>query len=499
MPDAPDDVAALRAENGRLRVLLGDKDARIAELEERIARLERLISRNSGNSSMPPSADDLPGKKPPERKPQRGSGRKPGKQRGAPGAHLAWNDKPDKTADVFPEGSCQCGADLAGAADLGVRYSHQVTDLPEARAETTQYDRHEVECPCGRRHVADAPPEAAGAPGTVTYGLNFQAWCVFLLVMHHVPVERCAGILESMSGTRPSDGWVHALLDRAAKAVAAANKTIRALILLARVICGDETPVRVGPGPKTRKKYLQVACTSLLTYYFLGSRDLASFKDFIYSDLHGTVVVHDRYVNYDAFPGISHQLCTQHLLRDLEDAAQAYPDVIWPGQIAEALRGLIHAANMARDQGLAAVPAEMTAEHLKLFRRGITVGLSEVRRVPGAKSKQPPARDAAGMPAAPRSRRAPVPDRHRYPPDQQPGRTRPAALENPAEDQRPAPLGEDHPRPVRHPRLRLHRSQARDRRLHRHPRRPRRKPVDTTHPSNYLNYVQKQSHNATHR
>jgi hypothetical protein len=117
-----------------------------------------------------------------------------------------------------------------------------------------------VECPCGSRHVADALPGAAGAPGTVTYGLNFQAWCVFLLVMHHVPVERCAGIVESMSGTRPSDGWVHALLDRAAKAVAAANKTIRALILLARVICGDETPVRVGPGPKTRKKYLQVAC-----------------------------------------------------------------------------------------------------------------------------------------------------------------------------------------------------------------------------------------------
>jgi transposase len=392
MPDAPDDVAALRAENGRLRVLLEDRDARIAELEERLARLERLISRNSGNSSMPPSADDLPGKKPPEGKPRRGGGRRPGKQRGAPGAHLAWNDEPDKTADVFPVGRCECGADLAGAADLGVRYSHQVTDLPEARAETTQYDRHEVECPCGSRHVAAAPPGAAGAPGTVTYGLNFQAWCVFLLVMHHVPVERCAAILESMSGTRPSDGWVHALLDRAAKAVAAANKTIRALILLARVICGDETPIRVGPGPKTRKKYLQVACTSLLTCYFLGDRDLASFKDFIYSDLHGTVVVHDRYVNYDAFPGISHQLCCQHLLRDLEDAAQSYPDAIWPGQTADALRALIHAANVARGQGLAAVPAEMTAEHLKLFRHGVAVGLSGVRRVPGAKSKQPPTR-----------------------------------------------------------------------------------------------------------
>jgi transposase len=278
------------------------------------------------------------------------------------------------------------------ARDLGVRYSHQVTDLPGARAETIQHDRHEVECACGRSHVAGPPPEAAGAPGTVTYGLNFQAWCVFLLVMHHVPVERCADILGSMSGTRPSDGWVHALLARAATAVAAANKTIRALIILARVVCGDETPIRSGPGPKTRKRYLQVACTSLLTYYFLGDRDLLSFKDFVYSDLHGTVIVHDRYVNYDHFTGVSHQLCTAHLLRDVEDAAQSYPDAIWPGQIAEALRGLIHAANLARGQGLAAVPGEMTAEHLTSFRRGVTVGLSQVRRVPGAKTKQPPAR-----------------------------------------------------------------------------------------------------------
>ena len=385
-------VAALRSENAELKAENAQLRAQVTELAERVARLERLISRNSGNSSMPPSTDDLPGRKPPERRPRRGGGRGPGKQPGAPGAYLAWREVPDTTEDLFPQGSCACGADLAAAADLGVRHSHQVMDVPQARAETTQYDRHEMQCACGRRHVAGAPPEAAGAPGTVTYGLNFQAWCVFLLVMHHVPVERCADILESMSGTRPSDGWVHTLLARAARAVAAANTAIRALIILARVICGDETPVRAGPGPKTAKKYLLVACTNMLTCYFLGDRDLASFKGFIYSDLHGAVVVHDRYQNYDSFDGISHQLCCQHLLRDLEDAAQTYPDAIWAGQIAGALRALIHAANMARDQGLRTVPAEMTAEHLTLFRRGVAVGLSDVRRVPGAKAKQPPAR-----------------------------------------------------------------------------------------------------------
>jgi transposase len=402
LPPAAPDCAACAARDERiaaqqelvaeLQDAVGAQADQIASLREQVRRLERLVSRNSGNSSMPPSTDDLPGKKPPQRKARGGeTRRKPGKQPGAPGAYLAWNLRPDKTRDVFPAGRCGCGCGLGSARDLGVAYSHQVTDLPGTRAQTTQYDRHEVQCRCGARHVAAAPPQA-GVPGTVTYGLNFQAWCVFLMVMHHVPVERCADIIESMTGTRPSDGWVHALLARAAQAVAAANKTIRALLILSAVVCGDETPLRSGPGPKAKKKYLHVACTSLLTYYFLGERDLASFRAFIYSDLHGTVIVHDRYQNYDHFSGISHQLCCAHLLRDLEDAAQAYPDAIWPVQTARELRALIHAANLARSQGLATVPEDAIAEHLTLFRHGVLCGLSQIPRAPSANQQQPPGR-----------------------------------------------------------------------------------------------------------
>ena len=104
------------------------------------------------------------------------------------------------------------------------------------------------------------------------------------------------------------------------------------------------------------------------------------------------VIVHDRYHNYDKLPGVIHQLCCQHLLRDLEDAAQSYPGAIWPGQVAETLRALIHAASTAREQGLDAVPGADTAGDLRLFRHGVLAGLSEVRRVPGANKKQPPSR-----------------------------------------------------------------------------------------------------------
>ncbi len=91
-----------------------------AELRERVARLERLISRNSGNSGMPPASDDQPGKAQPKARPARGGKRRPGKQPGAPGTTLAWSDAPDDIVEHFPSGACGCGADLAEAADLGV-------------------------------------------------------------------------------------------------------------------------------------------------------------------------------------------------------------------------------------------------------------------------------------------------------------------------------------------------------------------------------------------
>ncbi len=387
---------ALIALQGQLIAMLAAQNAalaeRVAELEERLARLERSAARNSGNSSLPPSLDDQPGRTPPPGKPQRGKRgkRNPGKQPGAPGSHLAWSENPDRTVPHFPRGACACGADLAGAADLGVAASHQEVEIPEMAAAVIQHDVHEVACRCGRVHRACAPA-GAGVPGTVTYGISLQAWCVYLMAAHAIPVHRCAELIEALTGAKPSPGFVHGMLARAAAAVKHANQLIRALIITAAVICADETPIRVGPGPKTRKRYLLVACTNLLTYYFLGDRSLATFEAFVFPDLTG-VVVHDRYQNYDKFPGVAHQLCAAHLLRDLADAAQSYPGAIWPGQVAEALQALIHAANLARAQGLSAVPEADAAPHERLFRHGVRVGLSAVRRLPGANVEQPPAR-----------------------------------------------------------------------------------------------------------
>ncbi|HEY2834503.1 MAG TPA: IS66 family transposase [Sporichthyaceae bacterium] len=385
------EIAALRAVN--------------TELAARLERLERLVSRNSANSSMPPSKDGELGRTAPDEpsggRPAGGGGRKRGKQRGAAGANLDWRPHPDEQVDRFPGGRCECGAELGGASDLGVSDRFQQTEIPLVSATTTQYEQHTVRCGCGREHTA-ARPDGAGS-GRVGYGPNLRAWCVYLMVAHALPVHRCAALLQALTGATPSVGFVHATLTQAAAAMEQTDQRIRTLITLAYAVCCDETPIRVGPRTpqpgqgrkKARKKadkYLLVACTEFYTWYMLGDRDLPTFKAFILADLTG-VVVHDRYSLYDhpEVGNLTHQLCCQHILRDLEDAAQTYPDQVWPTQVQDALRGLIHQTNLARDAAASTTPAHPSDRLISLFRHGVRVGLSQVRRIPGPRSrtKQP--------------------------------------------------------------------------------------------------------------
>jgi transposase len=169
-----EEIGALREETAGLRAHAAALQEQVGQLREQVARLERIVSRNSGNSSMPPSGDDAPGRKPP-RKQRRAQERedakkrKRGKQPGAPGAAMCWAE-PDDTRDYYPEGGCACGADLAGAADLGVARSFQQLEVPEPSAQRIQHDLHETVCGCGQHHVAARP---AGVPDSpVSIGPN---------------------------------------------------------------------------------------------------------------------------------------------------------------------------------------------------------------------------------------------------------------------------------------------------------------------------------------
>jgi transposase len=164
--------ALIREQAERIAAL----EAVVADLREQLAAAARAGARNSGNSSMPPSSDDLPGRKPPRRErraAERAGKRKQGKQPGSPGASMTW-EVPDRTEDHFPQGACSCGRDLAGAADLGVARSYQQEEIPAAAAERVQHDLHEVRCACGRPHV---PARPEGVPDSaLSIGPRLVPW-----------------------------------------------------------------------------------------------------------------------------------------------------------------------------------------------------------------------------------------------------------------------------------------------------------------------------------
>jgi transposase len=382
-------IVLVRRQDAQITVMAGqivELTAVNEALSGRLARLEYLLSRNSGNSSLPPSQDDSPGRTPPGKlQPGDRSKRARGKQPGAPGANLAFTDTPDAREDRFPLGRCECGTDLGQATDLGIVDRYQQHEIPQVSVKVTQYDQHQVRCECGRLHTAERPEGARS--GVVGYGPNLQAFAVYLMVVHFVPAHRCVQLLASLTGATPSAGFVHGMLARAAGLLSEVDKHIRMLITLAYAVCCDETPLKVGPrtpkpGRKKAHKYLLVACTELYTHYLLGDRDLDTFKAFVLSELTGSVIVHDRYQNYDSeqLGTLIHQLCCQHLLRDLAGAGEVYPDEHWPTQIADALRGLIHHANLARRDNHDAIDPAIKNELIWRFRQGVLVGLSATSR-----------------------------------------------------------------------------------------------------------------------
>src|SRR5260370_4125359 len=104
-PPAPD-CASCAARDA----LISEQAAAIEELRSdvvalaaQVAELRRRLGRNSGNSSMAPSADDLPRRTPPPAKPGRGNGgRKPGGEPGAEGAPPTPAPNPRRTLAPSP-------------------------------------------------------------------------------------------------------------------------------------------------------------------------------------------------------------------------------------------------------------------------------------------------------------------------------------------------------------------------------------------------------------
>src|SRR6266508_3282688 len=322
----------------QLRSQVAAADAQIASLTDRVAQLEHKAARDSSNSSKPPSSDSPYTKTP--RKPRdrslRGrSGRRPGKQPGAPGVTLAQVGAPDRCAG--------CGHDLADApvAEMQKRQVFEVP--PPPRPLVTEYLVQARVCPaCGATSIGQAP---AGVRGRVQYGPGVWAHAANLTCANHVPVGRAAGLLSDLLGVGCSVGFVAGARGAAAGRLGPFMERVRWLLREAGVLCVDETPGRAAGG----LAYVHVACTGFLTHLHTGGRSADDIDAGGVLGGYGGTVMRDGYAGYAHLAGALHAWCGAHSLRDLGAVWEADPaGQAWAGAMADLLVYANKAAGAAR-------------------------------------------------------------------------------------------------------------------------------------------------------
>lgn len=371
-------VTVLREQNLALETRNAELEARNAELTRQNAQLSRRLGQNSQNSSKPPSSDG-PEHKPPPRSLRTKTGRRPGKQPGAPGTTLRLVDDPDRIVDHVPESCSGCGNALTDVASVAV-VRRQVTDIAPAVATVTEHRLHRRRCACGT--LTTAPPPAGVAEAPASYGPNLRAWVVYLLVFQHVPVARVVELIGDLTGARPSTGWVCQVLRETAAGLADVEQLIRALLVLAPVLHVDETGTKVGG----QRWWLHVACTDTLTTYHVDAgRGRPAINTLgILEQFTGTAV-HDCWLSYDGYPDCTHALCGAHIARELVAASESHPDQDWPTRALDALFALNRAAEAARAEGRAHITDKVADPLVRAWRDAITDGLTEHPRKPGRK------------------------------------------------------------------------------------------------------------------
>jgi transposase len=360
-------IVELRAANAALAAVNAEQARLIAALQARVAELERRLGKDASNSSKPPSSDGL--RKPARagrRADQQTARRRPGKQPGAPGAHLAQVAEPDEVIWHVPDRCGGCGADLAGAPVSGVE-ARQVFDLPPLRLGVAEHRAQRRRCACGTTTAAGFPDHVRAA---ACYGPGVRALVCYLCVHQHLPVDRAAQLLADVLGATVATGTLAAVVAEGASGLTGFIRVVAAQLAAAPVAHFDETGARVAG----RLHWVHSASTASLTLFAVHAK-----RGKVAMDAAGVlpgfagVAVHDGWSPYWRYAQVTHALCGAHLLRELEPITDE-PGQGWAAGMAELLVDIKLAGDRARAAGCGRVDDDARARLHGRYRRLLADG-----------------------------------------------------------------------------------------------------------------------------
>ena len=281
--------------------------ARIAELEARLAKLERP-AKTPDNSSLPPSKGQ---------KPDVPSGGKPPRT-GRPGVARALEPNPDRIADAKLEACPHCAAAWPDAPQTPQMVYDRI-ELPPVRPDVTRVRLFGGRCACcGERAVAPAP--AGLEPGS-PFGRSIEALVVYLHYAQAIGFERLRALMGEVFGLCISEGAISNILARAQVPLVAAAAAIAVQVTASAVVASDETSVRVAG--KTWWEWVFVTAVCVL-HVIRPSRGAAVVRA-LFGAQRPRVWVSDSFGSQRGH-GELWQMCLAHLLRDAQYAIDCGAD-----------------------------------------------------------------------------------------------------------------------------------------------------------------------------
>src|SRR5260370_6547711 len=216
-----------------------ERDARIADLERRLAELEARLKTKATSSRTPPSANPLGADKPVKKK-------KSKRRRGGQPQHpphvkqLLPAERVTRTQHFVPDRCTHCQAALPHAAGPGdpEPKRFQTVELPPVAVEVTEYQAHARTCPCCGTVTQATIPAVIRAHSV---GPRLTATLSYLTGAQGLSKRGVEEIAETIFGAPLSLGTVANLEQEVSAAVAPAHQEALAAVRQADVKFADET------------------------------------------------------------------------------------------------------------------------------------------------------------------------------------------------------------------------------------------------------------------
>jgi transposase len=207
--------------------------AQVAELEARLNQPPKT----PGNSSLPPAKGHKANR--PEK------AKRPGPRRGSlgrAGGGRPLAEEPDQLVIAKAATCAHCRAALA-EADQRLHARYDKVELPPVRPVVTRIERYLGRCPCcGGTTLAPVPE---GMEEGTPFGVSILALALYLRFTHAISYRRLTRLFRHLFALPISEGALDALFRRAKPRFDDEAAAILARLRRARVVCADETTVRV--------------------------------------------------------------------------------------------------------------------------------------------------------------------------------------------------------------------------------------------------------------